>query len=221
MKLLVLDVEGTIFKTKIRLPGATIDSTIWQSIADALGSEAVAAEVATHKKWDSGKYGSYLEWMKDTIRIHKEFKLTQEVFERVISAAEYQVDFVETLKKVNREKYEPVLVTGGFRELARRVQVDCQISHAFAACEYIFDKGVLASFNLLPCDFAGKLDFVHLMLREYGLSDEDWIFVGDGRNDVPIALDAPYSIGYKPHPELNAVVDKTITDYSDLTLILS
>ena len=50
MKLLVLDIEGTIFKTKVRLPGTSLDSTVWQGIAYALGPEAVQAEVETHNR---------------------------------------------------------------------------------------------------------------------------------------------------------------------------
>jgi len=61
MKLLVLDVEGTLFRAQVRLPGTTIDSTIWQGIANALGPDAIREEVATHKKWASGGYSSYTE----------------------------------------------------------------------------------------------------------------------------------------------------------------
>jgi hypothetical protein len=60
MRLLVVDVEGTLFKTSIKLPGTSIDSTIWQSIAQALGSQAVKEEVATHRKWELGEYKNYL-----------------------------------------------------------------------------------------------------------------------------------------------------------------
>ncbi len=221
MKLLVLDVEGTLFQTKIRLPGASIDSTIWQALASALGEDAIRAEVATHQRWDQGGYLSYLEWMKDTIRIHRKFGLTEAIFRQVIAAAEYQDGVVDMLRRIDRSQFEPVLVTGGFRELARRAQLDCDVSHAFAACEYLFaPDGRLAAFNLLPCDFAGKLDFVHLMLREYRLGDDDWAFVGDGRNDVPIAKEAPFSVGYRPHPELSAVSSVSISSYDELPSIL-
>lgn len=222
MKLLVLDVEGTLFRSHVRLPGTTLDSTIWQALALALGNEAAVAETASHHRWERGEYQSYLDWMKDTIRIHRHFGLTEELFRRVIGAAEYQPGVLDVLRTLDRDKFEPVLITGGFRELARRVQVDCHVVHGFAACEYLFGAdGRLASYNLLPCDFAGKLDFVHLMLREYGLHDEDWIFVGDGRNDVPIAIQAPWSIGFQSHPELAAVVSTTIDEFSEIPMLLS
>ena len=221
MKLLVLDVEGTLFQTRFRLPGATIDSTIWQALANALGEGAIAAEVATHHRWDRGEYESYLAWMKDTIRIHREYGLTDALFGEVIAAAEYHVGVVDTLRNIDRSRFEPVLVTGGFRELAKRVQIDCDITHAFAACEYLFDsQGSLAAFNLLPCDFEGKLDFVQLLLREYGLSRNDWVFIGDGRNDVPIARTAPFSIGFNAHPELASVSSVCLSDFRELLSVL-
>jgi hypothetical protein len=54
----------------------------------------------------------------------------------------------------------------------------------------------------MPCDFEGKIDFINLMLREYGLSPRDWMFVGDGMNDVTIAEKSPLSIGYCAHQKL-------------------
>jgi phosphoserine phosphatase len=58
------------------------------------------------------------------------------------------------------------------------------------------------------------------MLREYKLSAQDWIFVGDGLNDVPVAEQAPLSIGYKAHPRLRDVVTNAIDDFCELTTIL-
>jgi phosphoserine phosphatase len=114
-----------------------------------------------------------------------------------------------------------VLVSGGFRELAARAQKDIKISHVFAACEYLFgEDGLLESYNLLPCDFNGKIDFIKLMVREYCLKPEDWLFVGDGANDVAVAMSAPISIGYRSHPELRRVVTFNIEEFEELSKIL-
>jgi phosphoserine phosphatase len=219
--LLVLDVEGTLFESTIRLPGTTLDSTVWQGIAHALGDQAELAEIETHRLWNSGGYGNYLEWMAATIEIHIRHGLTRSVFDGVIERAQYHPNVLETLGSIDRKCWEPVIVSGGFRELARRAQADLQIKHAFAACEYLFDSGGrVAGYNLLPCDFAGKLDFVRLLLHEYELDDDNWIFIGDGANDVPIARAAPFSIGFRPHSDLARVVDVSISDYRDLPSVL-
>ena len=221
MRLLVLDVEGTLFRTTIRLPGTTIDSTIWQGLAHRLGESAIREEVATHGRWHSGGYRNYLDWMRETIEIHQRHGLTEAIFREVIDAAEYNPGVLETLSNLDRSRYEIVLISGGFRELAARAQRDLGIIHVFAACEYLFSgDGLLRSFNLLPCDFRGKIDFILLMLREYGLEQKDWLFVGDGANDVPIAKTAPVSIGYNPHPELRQSVTHVVEHFSDIARLL-
>lgn len=221
MKLIVFDVEGTLFKTQIRLPGTAFSSTIWQSIAQALGPDAINEEVNTHKKWKNGEYASYLEWVRDTIAIHKRYQLTESVFNDIIKHAKYNDGVIKTIKRIDRSKYELVAISGGFRELTIRIQRDLEIIHCFAACEYIFNNnGQIQMYNLLPCDFSGKFDFIQLMLREYQLSSKDWIFVGDGANDVPIAKLAPLSIGYNPHEQLRKVVTYTIENFEDILKII-
>lgn len=219
--LLILDLEGTIFRNALRLPGTEFDSTIWQAIATALGPAAVAEEIATHERWKADSYDSYVEWMLETIDIHVRHDLTQSVFEELIAKAEYQPHVVETVRSMDRARFEPVIVSGGFRELARRAQTDLSIKHAFAACEYMFTKsGHLAGYNLLPCDFAGKLDFIRLMLREYALGETDWVFIADGANDVPTAHAAPFSIGFRPDPKLAREVTASITSFEELPSLL-
>ena len=72
----------------------------------------------------------------------------------------------------------------------------------------------------MPCDFGGKIDFTQFMLREYGLGSDDWLFVGDGANDVPIARVAPVSVGYRPHPRQGEVVTRAIDEFYELLDIL-
>ena len=85
MKLLVLDVEENSFKTKVRLPGTTLYSTIWQAIAKELGLEAVYEEVNTHERWIRGEYDTYLSWDKDTIAIHQRYKFSQSLVQDLIA----------------------------------------------------------------------------------------------------------------------------------------
>jgi phosphoserine phosphatase len=127
----------------------------------------------------------------------------------------------EALSAIDRSRFTPVLISGGFRALAERVQRDFDVHHAFAACDYYFgQEGILESFNLLPCDFEGKLDFIRLMLNEFRLDESLWVFVGDGANDVPIASQAPMSVGFRPDPALEEVVDVVIESFSDLPAVL-
>jgi phosphoserine phosphatase len=215
-KLLVLDVEGTLFETAVRLPGTDLSSTIWQAIAEKLGPEAIEAEINTHRKWSAGQYRNYLDWMRETIEIHRRYGLTETLFSSLISNAKYAEGVPKTLNALDRTRFEVVLISGGFRELAGRAQRDFDIQHAFAGCEYLFSQGRLVSYNILPCDFAGKVDFIHLMLKEYGLASEDWVFVGDGLNDVPIAKESPLSICVNGHAALRKVATVSVESFTDV-----
>lgn len=220
MRLLVLDVEGTIFRTDARSGGTSSDS-IWRGITRALGPDAIEDEIATHVRWREGHYRGYLDWVKDTISIHQRHGLTEAIFRGLIKCAEYNPGVEQTLRAIDRECYEILLISGGFRELAARVQNDFGVRHAFAACEYIFGQhGLLENYNLLPCDFVGKIEFIRLMLREYRLTSEDWLFVGDGPNDVPIARVAPISVAYSACAELQKVATYCTDFFPDLLNIL-
>lgn len=222
MKLLVLDVEGTLFQAKVRLPNTNFRSTMWAGIAHALGREAEREEIQTNDRWPKGYRGSYIKWMEDTIKIHQKHGLTESVFRGIVDSAQYNLGVLKTLSQVDRSRYQIALVSGGFKELAARVQVDAKIVHSFAACEYLFGKdGKIQSYNLLPCDFNAKLGFVELILNDYKIKKDDWVFVGDGPNDVQIAKRAPLSIGFNPDSKLRKVVKHVIYKFPRLLDILS
>ena len=56
--------------------------------------------------------------------------------------------------------------------------------------------------NLHPCDYAGKVDFMRLLMAEYGTRADACSFVGDGVNDVPLAKAVGTSIAFNGHPKL-------------------
>lgn len=221
VQLLVLDVDGTLFQPQQGSGHGSVGSSIWHDLAHALGPAAVAEDKIMHGNWERGKYKSYLDWIKDAVAMHQRCNLSAETFESVLSSTVYQPGVVQTLSQIDTSAYEVVLISGSFRELAARVQRDFRVHHAFAACEYLFNKrGRIESYNLLPCDFEGKLDFIRLMIREYGLASDDWIFVGNGLNDVAIAKTAPVSVGFRPEPALKEVVTHIIEDFQNLLPIL-
>lgn len=216
MKLFVFDVEGTIFKTNYRIPHLELTSTVWHALAHALGSAALEEEIATHEKWENNDYNSYTEWLIDSIGMHMKYCLSQEAFEKIINSVDYNEGVIDFFELIDREKYIPVFISGGFQNLSQRAQIKLKVHHSFTACTYFFNEGLLSGYNLIPSDFNGKIDFVKLVCNEYGLSFDDWIFVGDGKNDVAIAKTAPLSFAINPHPDLLAVVDYEITSFMDL-----
>ena len=243
-KLLVCDVEGTIFKAEFKITGTDYASTMWQPLAHKLDKYNEEHDIRFEKtteleekesndEWEKrehGKYkGKYLLWVEDTVRIHKEHCMNKTVFDDVLNSAVYQNGVKEFFENIDTEKYIPVLISGGFQELAERAQRELTdkdgntiITHSFAACKYIWgDDGKLKAWNMQPTDFKNKYAFLKLILDQYGLSEtSDWIFVGDGKNDADIASRAPVSFAITPHPELAAVSTYTIESFSEINELL-
>lgn len=222
MKLLVCDVEGTIFKAKYRIEGTEFASTMWQPLAKCLGDVAVEEEKATHDKWKRNEYkNKYIDWVKDTVAIHKKYRLREKDFNKLIDEAEYEEGVIDFFNNLNRQHYIPVLVSGGFQELVRKAQKNLRINYGHGACEYTFDsEGFLLEPRFTPCDFEGKYDYVNKLFTIYNLSPEDMIFIGDGLNDVPIARKSTLSFGINAHEELKKVVNHNVNNFHEIHDIL-
>lgn len=207
MKLLVCDVEGTIFKAKYKFDGTDYPSTMWQPIAALLGEAAIEEERKTHQKWDNLEYNNYLEWVKATIEIHRKYSLKKDDFNGLIKKAEYNEGVVEFFNNLNRNEWIPVLISGGFQNLIRRAQNELDIEYGFGACEYFFDDyGYLENYNIQPSDFDGKIHFLNTLINNFKLNRKsDWVFIGDGKNDEAIAKIAPMAFGINAHEKLKAV----------------
>ncbi|MHC1694013.1 MAG: hypothetical protein AB9835_01790 [Eubacteriales bacterium] len=207
MRLLVCDVEGTIFKAHFQINGTDYPSTMWQPIAAKLGEAALEEEKKTHEKWDNKEYNHYLDWVKATIDIHKKYSLKKDDFNNLINKAQYNDGVVEFFNNLNRKEWLPVLISYGFQNLIRRAQNDLDIEYGFGACEYFFDEyGYLQNYNLQPSDFEGKIHFLDTLIKTFNLNKKkDWVFIGDGKNDEAIAKIAPIAFGINPHEKLKAI----------------
>jgi len=223
MKLLVCDIEGTIFQAKYKIDGTDYASTMWQPLAKALGEKAIKEELLTHKKWENKEYDNYIQWVEATIDIHKKYKLNKDIFFGLIEDAEYCNGVVDFFADLDRSKYIPVFISGGFQELVRRAQGDLNVNYGQGACEYFFDKnsGIMNTYGVTPCDFEGKFDYIKYLFQIYDLDPiEDWVFIGDGKNDVDIAAKAPLAIGINAHEDLQKVVQYTVNNFSEIMKIL-
>lgn len=206
-KLLVMDVEGTLFRAAFKIAGTDYASTMWQPLAHALGPAAEEEERRTHERWENLEYSNYLEWVKATIDVHRKYSLKKDTFDELVQSAEYNEGVEDFFNELNRDEWIPVLISGGFQELVRRAQDELDIEYGFGACAYTFDEyGYLQSYQIQPSDFSGKVGFLKNMLSEFNLNMKtDWVFVGDGKNDVEIAKKAPLAFCITPHEQLKNV----------------
>jgi len=224
IKLIFFDMEGTLFKKTIKFAKGNTAPSAWTLIAKHLGEKALAEEDITKDKWNNGKYSGYVEWMEETISIHKKYGLTKNFFDNVMNSIDYHNGVKETFKELNKKEYITALISGGFKAQADRAQKDLKIKHSFAACEYFWNKnGTMLHWNLLPCDYEGKVDFMKLIMKEHGLSPEECAFVGDGKNDIFLAKEVGTSISFNGPEELQRISTHSINqekDKEDFTAIL-
>lgn len=211
IKFIFFDMEGTLFKKTVKVKHAKLAPGAWPLIAQHLGEKAMREEEATKQKWIEGKFAGYVEWMRETIKIHQKYGLTKEYFEKVMSKIEYHDGVKEVFAELRKRNIQTGLVSGGFKAQADRASKYLKIDHAFAACEYYWGKdGKISHFNLLPCDYEGKTDFMKLIMKEHGLKKEEGVFVGDGANDIHLAQAVGTSIAFNASPSLQKVCTHVI-----------
>lgn len=204
-RLIVFDLEGTIFKANYKIDGVDFASTMWQLIAYYI--DAVDKEKETHDKWEDGIYNNYGEWVDDTFKFHKECKLRKEYFNDVLEAAEYNEGVIEFFEALDRSQWVPVIISGGFQELVDKACKELNIKYGYGACRYIFDSetGFLERYSYDPCDFKGKFHKFKMIAEEENIRDGLCAFVGDGKNDEFIARKASIAFGINPHEKLKSI----------------
>jgi len=220
-KLIFFDMEGVIFETGIKEQGSNTAASVWTVIYNALGKEAAKKEQEGKDKWNAGGFQNYMEWTNWSANQQKEFGLTMKLFYNILNKVEYIKGAQETFEELRKRGYKLAVISGGFKNLANRAIRDLKINHVFAACEYFFDEDKLTHWNVLPCDYEGKVDFMRLLIREYKLKTEDCAFVGDGVNDKPLAKEVGLSIAFNARKELQEVCTHSINQKEkDLRAIL-
>ena len=212
IKFVFFDMEGTLFKKVVKVSDTgRVAPSAWILLAQHLGEDCFKEEQATHKKWNEGGYAGYVEWMRETIEIYQKYGLKRDFFDKLMAGIAYHPGVQETFAALRERGYEFALISGGFKAQADRAIVDLKINHSFAACELFWkDDGTIAHWNLLPCDYEGKRDFMELIMKEHGLKPEECAFVGDGKNDIPFAQAVGISIAFNSPQELQDVCTHAI-----------
>lgn len=224
-KIWFFDMEGTILQKNYALDNGKVAPSAWTVLAKMLGEECYLEEEKTKDKWLNGEYNGYLDWMKDTVLIHKKHGLTELQLKKLVDSSKFIDGCEELFKWLKGHNVITVLITGGFKELADKVQRLLKIDHALSGCEYFFDEhGNLEFYNLLPSDNEGKLSFMKQVLHEHGLTKADSVFIGDGKNDIYLAKEAGISIAFNAQHELKEITNFKVEQqqgHEDLSKIIS
>jgi phosphoserine phosphatase len=211
-KIIFLDMEGTLLQTNKVYDNGKVAPSAWTVLAARLGEACLREEEETKNRWKRREYPNYMSWMLDTVRIHKKYRLTRNVFVEVMDAVEWTHGLEDAFRVFHEWNSITVLISGGFKYHADRLQARLKIGHSFCGCEYFFDSktGLIDHFNLLPADEKGKVDFMKLMTAEYEVSPDECAFVGDGMNDVPLAQVVGCSVAFNAQAQLKAVASVVV-----------
>jgi phosphoserine phosphatase len=214
LKIAFFDLEGTLLKKAVHLDDGKVAPSAWTLIAEHLGPRALEEEIETKNKWNEKKYLGYVDWMRDTVRIHEKYNLDKPFFEKVIDSVEIVDGAEELFSYLSRQNVITCIITGGFKELTKKLVSKFDITHVIAACEYVFEGDRLKHAVYFPSDYFGKVDFMKIIMREYQVTPYECLFVGDGKNDVALAKNVAISFAFNAQDELRAVATETISQES-------
>ncbi|MBW2993074.1 HAD-IB family phosphatase [Candidatus Woesearchaeota archaeon] len=212
IKLIFFDMEGVIFESGIIEERKDVAASVWTALGNSLGKECRKKEDEGKIMWAEGKFNNYIEWCEWTLKLFQKHNLTMKHFYDVINKVKYIDGAKETFKELKKKGYKTVIISGGLKNLANRAIRDLDIDTTFAAVEYFFDDKTekLVSWNILPTDYEGKIDFLRLMMREYKLHPQECAFIGDGVNDIPPAKEVGLSVAFNARKELQEVATYSI-----------
>ncbi len=201
IKLVFFDMDGVIFEA----------ASVWAMLNKSFGPEGHEWDKKGKEMWANGDFKTYIHWAEHDLNFYKQNGLTMKTFYDFVHKIPYTKGAEETFTKIREMGLKTVVISGGFKNQANRAIRDLKINHVFAACEVFFDEDEkISHWNIMPCDFEGKVDFMRLMIREYKVKPEDCAFIGDGYNDKFLAKEVGVSIAFNAHKDLQAVCTHSI-----------
>jgi phosphoserine phosphatase len=221
-KLLFLDMEGTLVSAQnIKGRSNSAGTSLWSRLFHELGPEALAIDNLSVERWERGEYSGFVAWIEESVRLLKEFGLRRSLYLDCVENSPLNPGVAESLALVHKAGIRTAIVSGGFYDQARRIQVELGIHHAYAAVELYWNPDeTIRHANIWPSDYAAKADYVELLRRECNVTREECAFVGDGKNDVAIAAHVGLSFAYQAHPELRSAATHVVEDFLEIPRLL-
>lgn len=127
------DLEGTLLQKDVPLDNGKVAPSAWTVLAKRLGERCLAEEELTKDRWNSGGYPGYVEWMRDTVRIHQKYGLTKQVFDDVMESVQLTPGVEDVFNDLRASGTITAIVSGGFKALGDRVQRTLRVDHSICA----------------------------------------------------------------------------------------
>ncbi len=168
-----------------------------------------------------GDFPTYMEWTDEACRVLQKHGLTRDKFREIINSRPLMNGAEETLRELKKKGYKTAVITGSFKLLADRTQKLLGLDYVIAHCDLIFDKnGDLKEWQLIPCDFEGKVEYFNKQAKELNLDSSECAYIGDEVNDIPIFGKVGSSIAFNSRKEEVKKATHIVIDRKDLREIL-
>ncbi|MBU3958042.1 MAG: HAD family phosphatase [Nanoarchaeota archaeon] len=225
IKIVFFDMEGVIFdvsKYNIKEKHKEIAVSAWPLVFAKLNALDRHAEL--RDKFVKGEFGPKNctdKWSDSACQVFKEKGLTKETFMDAINNMPLMAGAKETFEELHKRGYKTAIITGSFEELAERAKTLLVIDFIAAHCKMNFDKsGKLDSWKLISCDYEGKVEYFHKILKEAGLKPDNAAFIADEMNDMPLFKEAGFSIAFNSTKEEVKKAADVAIDKKDLREVL-
>jgi len=188
IKLLILDMDGTIFETR----------NFWMELHKIYGNhnEAYCFFSRNIHLDYSTLFQIMCKKFWTNIDISKYVALTNQI--------KYNRSVVELVKRTSKLGIISAIVSSGDKTMALRAQRDINIDYIFANTMFT-REGRFTGRSLVGVDDKSKDIAVTTLLNELGLSWSNVACIGDSKNDIPVAIKSSISFSYNSDdPILNS-----------------
>ena len=126
---------------------------------------------------------------------------------KCVSKINYSPGIKVFAERCHLEKIPLFLVSGGFFEFAVTVAKELSVTKFISNQFEIINEKLTGKYILPLVDAAAKKSFLIEICAEYKISPAEVVAVGDGANDIDMALAAGFSVGFQPKQALRKIVN--------------
>ena len=199
--------------------GKKVAISTWNAVFDQAG--IYHEHERLKEMFIKGDFPTYMEWTDEACRVLQKQGLTRDKFMGIINSRPLVNGAKETLRELKKRGYKTAVITGSFKALAERVKEVLGLDYIIAHCKLIFDgNGNLKEWQLIPCDFEGKVEYFNKQAKELKLNLSQCAYIGDEVNDIPIFGKAGLSIAFNCQKEEVKKAAQIVMDKKDLREIL-
>ena len=215
------DMDGVLFDVAgYNENGKKVAISTWNAVFDALG--IYHEHERLKEMFIKGEFPSYMEWTDEACKVLQKNRLTKDRFNQIINSRPLMAGVEETLEGLKNRGYKTAVITGNFEVLALRAKKLLDLDYAIGHCRLNFDDtGNLKDWDLIPCDFNGKITYFKKIADEVGISYSECAYVGDEVNDIAIFKEVGLSIAFNCFKEEVKKTADIVIDKKDLREILN